>query len=92
MIKTKKKRVTRFLPKVKVETVRKIVHPADQETIIVYNKSDKQASLFTYQKALIRHMRKLGAKEEWENSHGGVSFLFPKNWCRKPLIPRNERE
>lgn len=74
------------------EKVRKHVDPEDQETIIVYNKADKQASLFTYQKSLINHMNKMGAKVEWVNNHGGTSFVFPKNWIRKPLIPRNERE
>ena len=72
--------------------MRKNLFPVEQETIIVYNKADKEASLFTYQKSLIKRMVKMGAKVEWVNKHGGTSMLFPKSWVRNPLVPRNERE
>ena len=76
----------------KAEKVKKNLSPGEQETIIVYNKADTQASLFTYQKALIKNLMKMGAKVEWTNKHGGTSLLFPKSWVRNPLVPGNERE
>ena len=76
----------------KAEKVKKNLSPGEQETIIVYNKADTQASLFTYQKAHIKNLIKMGAKVEWTNKHGGTSLLFPKSWVRNPLVPRNERE
>ena len=90
----KKKRTPRFVKesKKKVEKVRKNLLPVEQETIIVYNKADTQASLFTYQKALIKNLVKMGAEVEWTNKHGGTSLVFPKSWVRNPLVPRNERE
>ena len=86
-----KKHFPRWKPK-KKEKVKKGLLPVEQETIIVYNKAEKTASLFTYQKALIKKMVKMGAKVEWENKHGGTSLIFPKTWVRNPLVPRNERE
>ncbi len=63
----------------------------EQETIVNYNKEEKFATLFTYQKSLINHMMKQGAEIMLENKYGGVIFKFPKTWVRKPLVPRKER-
>ncbi len=63
----------------------------EQETVINYNKEEKFATLFTYQKSLINHMKKQGAEIIEENKYGGVIFKFPKTWIRKPLVPRKER-
>ena len=64
----------------------------EQETIISFNKGEKTATLFTYQKSLINLMKRQGAEIEYINSHGGYSFKFPKSWVRSPLVPRIERE
>ncbi len=77
---------------VKVEKPRVNLSMFEQETTINYNREEKDATLFTYQKSLIKHMKKMGAKVEYVNTHGGTSFSFPKNWVRKPLVPRNERD
>ena len=64
----------------------------EQETIIGYNREEKFATLFTYQKSLINHMIKQGAEIVLKNKYGGVSFRFPKSWVRKPLVPQRERD
>ena len=63
----------------------------EQETIIGYNREETHATLFTYQKSLINHMKKQGAEIEYVNAYGGHQFKFPKSWVRKPLIPQKER-
>lgn len=63
----------------------------EQETIIGYNREEKLATLFTYQKSLITHMKKQGATIESINIYGGFLFSFPKTWVRKPLTPQKER-
>lgn len=64
----------------------------EQETIIGYNREEKFATLFTYQKSLINHMKRQGAEIVFENKYGGISFKFPKSWVRKPLVPQKERK
>jgi uncharacterized alpha/beta hydrolase family protein len=64
----------------------------DQETIVRFDRTNKEASLFTYSKPLQKHMIKLGAEINFTNSFGGMDFTFPKSWFRIPLVPRSERE
>jgi len=75
----------------KAEKPRRTLTMFEQETIINYNREEKFATLFTYQKSLIKHMKKQGATIDFINDDGGVSFSFPKSWVRKPLTPRKER-
>ena len=88
----KKKKIVRKISKpVKAETPTGKLNKTEQETIISFNRGDLNANLFTYQKSLQNHMKKLGAQVINTNTFGGMDFSFPKNWVRFPLVPRNER-
>lgn len=78
-------------PKPIVESPTGKLSKFEQETIIRFDRGNESASLFTYSKSLQNHMKSLGAEIANQNSFGGVEFLFPKSWVRRPLIPRNAR-
>ncbi len=57
----------------------------EQETIINWNRGESEASLFTYDKLIQRHMEgKLGLKAIMSNSFGGKEYHFDKSRVRLP--------
>lgn len=61
----------------------------EKETIICFNESDKEASVFTFNKALIRKMQEL--KDEypddvsflgWTNEEMSGEWTVPKKWVK----------
>ena len=85
-----KHRIKKRIPK--KEKLSGILSKYEQETIISFNKEEKTATLFTYQKALINLMKRQGAEIEHINIYGGYGFRFPKSWVRSPLVPQKERK
>lgn len=75
----------------------------EKETIILFNEKDKEAEIFTYNRALITNLKKF-AKERPEevqlkknNGEGGLTFIVPKAWLnvrppRKLNLSEEERE
>ena len=61
----------------------------EQETIINYNREEDEASIFTYDRKLQKHLEnKLGVKPIMENSHGGKGYGVDKSWIRMPQKKR----
>jgi hypothetical protein len=61
----------------------------EQETIISYNKTSEPAHLFTYCRALQRHVEiKLGILPEFDNGFGGRGYKLPKHYITFPRKPR----
>ncbi|QCX33503.1 hypothetical protein FDN13_07145 [Caloramator sp. E03] len=58
----------------------------EKETIIIFNEKDKEAEIFTYNKPLIRKLKKYaeanpeGVKFKKDNGDGGLTFIVLKNW------------
>ncbi len=62
----------------------------EQETIINFNKSDKMASIFTYEKSWQKHIeQRFKIKPLSKNSHGGKEYEIPKDRIRKPYPKRH---
>lgn len=62
----------------------------EQETVVSFNKVDRFAHVFTYEKKWQTTLERLGAQGE-PNGYGGVLYIVPKTWIRRPLSPRKER-
>ena len=61
----------------------------EQETIIVFNAKDTDASVFTYSKTWQQHLEgKLGLKPVRVNSKGGREYEIDKRRIRMPQAPR----
>ncbi|MFC2017155.1 hypothetical protein ACFLUD_01925 [Chloroflexota bacterium] len=61
----------------------------EQETIIVYNRADDTANIFTYDKALQRHLENnLGVKPEGDNGFHGRDYILPKSYIPRPRKPK----
>lgn len=57
----------------------------EQETIISFNKEEKTASVFTYEKTWQRHFeQRLGLKPVMDNGFGGREYQLPKDRIRPP--------
>lgn len=61
----------------------------EKETIICFNESDKEASVFTFNKALIRKMQELEETHPddvsflgWTNDEQSGEWTFPKKWVK----------
>lgn len=71
---------------------------AEQETIVVFNEEDPQASVYTYNRSLKKNLRELSEKFpqnvtlEREDEWGGETFLIPKKWIkvRAPRVVTEE--
>lgn len=58
---------------------------AEQETIIIFNKEDKIADVFTYEYTWQKHFeQKLGIQPYHDNGYGGKSYKVEKNKISKP--------
>ncbi|MBI4332916.1 MAG: hypothetical protein HY673_16735 [Chloroflexi bacterium] len=61
----------------------------EQETIIVFNKAEATASIFTYERTWQNHLeQRLGLKPVLDNGHGGKEYELPKRLIRPPAAPR----
>ncbi|KRQ85847.1 hypothetical protein ABG79_02361 [Caloramator mitchellensis] len=58
----------------------------ERETIVLFNEKDKEAEIFTYNRALITKLKKLVKERPGEvqlkrdNGEGGFTFIVPKDW------------
>ena len=72
--------------------VRKLTN-YEQETIINFNKEEKVAYIFTYEKTWQKHLeRKLSLKPVVDNGFGGRSYELPKKLIKPPRAPRKLSE
>ena len=61
----------------------------DQETIINFNKEEKIAYIFTYEKTWQQHLeKKLGLKPLYDNGFGGREYEIDKKRIKPPRVPR----
>jgi len=61
----------------------------EQETIINFNKEERVAYIFTYEKTWQKHLEgKLGLKPVMDNDFGGRSYEVPKRMIKPPRAPR----
>jgi hypothetical protein len=71
---------------------------AEQETIVVFNEEEPQASVYTYNRSLKKNLRELSEKFpqnvtlERKDGWGGETFLIPKKWVkvRAPRVVTEE--
>ena len=65
----------------------------EQETIINFNKEEKIAYIFTYEKTWQKHLAgKLGLKPVMDNGFGGKEYKLPKKMIKPPRAPRKLSE
>ncbi len=61
----------------------------EQETIINFNKEEKIAYIFTYEKTWQKHLEKrLGLKPTLDNGFGGKEYQMDKKRIPMPRAPR----
>jgi len=61
----------------------------EQETIILFNKAEDIAAIFTYEKTWQKHLEsKLGLKPTIDNGFGGKEYELPKSRIKPPRAPR----
>ena len=61
----------------------------EQETIINFNKEEKTAYIFTYEKTWQKHLEgKLGLKPTLDNGKGGKGYEVDKKRIKVPRAPR----
>lgn len=61
----------------------------EQETIINFNKEEKVAYIFTYEKTWQKHLEnKLGLKPKYDNGIGGREYELPKSMIKPPRARR----
>ena len=61
----------------------------EQETIILFNKAEDTATIFTYEKTWQKHLAgKLGLKPIMDNGFGGREYELPKSRIKPPRAPR----
>jgi len=67
--------------------------PFERETIIVFNKGEKEASIFTYEKTWQRHLEtRFKVIPEFVNSCGGKSYIINKDRIMKPRPLRSRKK
>jgi len=61
----------------------------EQETIVLFNKAEDTATIFTYEKTWQKHLEeKLGLKPIMDNGFGGKEYELPKLRIKPPKSPR----
>lgn len=61
----------------------------EQETIINFNKEEKIAYIFTYEKTWQKHLeKKLGIEPTLDNGFGGKGYEVDKKMIKPPRAPR----
>jgi len=65
----------------------------EQETIILFNKGEDTATIFTYEKTWQKHLEsRLGLKPIMDNGFGGKEYEVPKSRIKPPRVPRQLSE
>ena len=65
----------------------------EHETIILFNKAEDTATIFTYEKTWQKHLEgKLGLKPIMDNDFGGKEYELPKSRIKPPKAPRRLSE
>ena len=60
----------------------------EQETIINFNKEEREAFIFTYEETWQKHLeKKLGLKPFMDNGHGGKEYKIDKKRIKPPRAP-----
>lgn len=60
----------------------------EKETIFLFNESDREASVFTYNDALKKQLEALRVShpeqvcQTEDNGYGGLTFVLPKKWLK----------
>jgi len=62
----------------------------EQETIIIFNRFEDEAYVFTYDPVWQRHMEALGCKKVEDNGIGGKEYEIDKRRIPKPRAKRRE--
>lgn len=66
---------------------------SEKETIINFNKMEKEASIFTYEKTWQKYLeKKLGLEAVSDNGFGAKEYIIDKSRIRLPLPLRNKKE
>ncbi|MFC1977550.1 hypothetical protein ACFLWS_04720 [Chloroflexota bacterium] len=61
----------------------------EQETVINFNKEEKVAHIFTYEKTWQKHLEgRLGLKPVMDNGFGGKEYELHKSRIKPPRAPR----
>jgi len=60
----------------------------EQETIIIFNRFEDEAYVFTYDPVWQRHMESLGCKQVESNGIGGKEYQIDKHRIPKPRLKR----
>ena len=60
----------------------------EQETIINFNRGEKLASVFTYDKKWQKRMKELGCKQVEDNGFGAKEYEIDKKRISMPRAPR----
>jgi len=64
----------------------------EKETIINFNKEEKEASIFTYEKSWQTYLeKKLKLKPILNNGFGAKEYIIDKSMIRMPLAPTTSR-
>jgi len=62
----------------------------EQETIINFNKEEKEASIFTYDEKWQKHLESnFGLKPIMDNGKGGKEYLIDKKRIKMPRVARH---
>lgn len=65
------------------------LEPFEQETIINFNREEKVAYIFTYEKTWQKYLEgKLGLKPVMDNGHGGKEYIVDKKRIKPPRAPK----
>jgi len=65
----------------------------EQETVINFNKAEKIAYIFTYEKTWQNHIEKrFKIKPVYDNGHGGKEYELPKDRIKKPCPKRRRSD
>lgn len=65
----------------------------EHETIILFNDAEKEASIYTHNKAWQRYLEgKLGLVPTEHNSENGRTYTLLKKWIKKPRHPKTLSE
>lgn len=80
------------IERAEVEPKNKGLSHLEQETIIIFNKEEADAHVFTYEYTWQRHLEKrFGLTPVMDNGFGGKEYIVPKTRISKPLPFREKR-
>lgn len=69
-------------------TISRHLAPTEKETIITFNKGEKEASIFTYEKTWQKHLEtRFNISPISDNGYGGKEYLVDKHRIKMPRAP-----